>query len=88
MEIACKDISADVLHATGKLRATVAGPSASQHLIPLLPMFFARYPDIQLELDLSEGAKPLIAKRFDVGIRVGVLVDAAFVIRDVAGFAV
>ena len=51
-------------------------------------MFFARYPDIQLELDLSEGAKPLIAKRFDVGIRVGVLVDAAFVIRDVAGFAV
>jgi DNA-binding transcriptional LysR family regulator len=78
---ACKDISTDVSHAGGKLRATVAGPLASQYLIPLLPQFFERYPDIQLVLDLSEDSKSLIAKRFDVGIRVGVLNDAAFVAR-------
>jgi DNA-binding transcriptional LysR family regulator len=78
---ACKDISSDVLNASGKLRATVVSPLASLYLIPLLPKFFERYPDIQLELDLSEDSKSLIAKRFDVGIRVGVLNDAAFVAR-------
>ena len=78
---ACKDISSDVLHASGKLRATVISPLASLYLIPLLPEFFARHPDIQLELDLSEDSKSLIAKRFDVGIRVGMLNDAAFVAR-------
>jgi DNA-binding transcriptional LysR family regulator len=78
---ACKDISSDVLNASGKLRATVVSPLASLYLIPLLPKFFQRYPDIELELDLSEDSKSLIAKRFDVGIRVGVLNDASFVAR-------
>jgi DNA-binding transcriptional LysR family regulator len=78
---ACKDISSDVLTASGKLRATVVSPLASLYLIPLLPKFFQRYPDIELELDLSEDSKSLIAKRFDVGIRVGVLNDASFVAR-------
>ena len=78
---ACKDISSDVLHASGTLRATVVSPLASQYLIPLLPKFFARYPDIDLELELSEDSRSLIAKRFDVGIRVGTLNDAAFVAR-------
>jgi DNA-binding transcriptional LysR family regulator len=78
---ACKDISGDVLNASGKLRATVVSPLASLYLIPLLPKFFERYPNIDLELDLSEDSKSLIAKRFDVGIRVGVLNDASFVAR-------
>ncbi len=78
---ACKDISGDVLNASGKLRATVVSPLASLYLIPLLPKFFERYPDIELELDLSEDSRSLIAKRFDVGIRVGVLNDASFVAR-------
>jgi DNA-binding transcriptional LysR family regulator len=78
---ACKDISSDVQTASGKLRATVVSPLASLYLIPLLPKFFERYPNIELELDLSEDSKSLIAKRFDVGIRVGVLADASFVAR-------
>ena len=81
LAVACKDISSDVLHASGKLRATVVSPLATLYLIPLLPQFFARYPDIELELDLSEDSKSLINKRFDVGIRVGTLNDAAFVAR-------
>jgi DNA-binding transcriptional LysR family regulator len=51
------------------------------YLLPLLPLFFQRHPDIQLELELSEDPTALIAKRFDLGIRVGTLNDAAFVAR-------
>ena len=81
LDAACKDIASDVQHAGGKLRVTVASPVAFLYLVPLLPRFFTRHPDIQLELELSEDSAALIPKRFDVGIRVGALNDAAFVAR-------
>jgi DNA-binding transcriptional LysR family regulator len=81
LDAACKDISTDARNAAGKVRATIVSPLATLYLIPLLPEFYKRYPDIQLELELSEDSTSLIAKRFDVGIRVGVLNDAAFVAR-------
>jgi DNA-binding transcriptional LysR family regulator len=81
LDAACKEISSDARSTAGKVRASVISPLASLYLIPLLPQFFNRYPDIQLELELSEDSTSLIAKRFDVGIRVGVLNDAAFVAR-------
>jgi DNA-binding transcriptional LysR family regulator len=81
LDAACKDIASDALHAAGKLRATIVSPVAYLYLIPLLPLFFKRHPDIQLELELSEDSAALIPKRFDLGIRVGMLNDAAFVAR-------
>ena len=81
LDAACKDIANDAAHASGKLRATLISPVAYLYVIPLLPKFFERYPDIQLEIELSEDAMPLIPKRFDLGIRVGMLNDAAFVAR-------
>jgi DNA-binding transcriptional LysR family regulator len=81
LNAACKDVASDVKHASGKLRVTIVSPVAFLYFVPLLPQFFARYPDIQLELELSEDSTSLIAKHFDVGIRVGVLNDAAFVAR-------
>jgi DNA-binding transcriptional LysR family regulator len=81
LEAACKEVASDARSASGKLRATVVSPVAYLYLIPLLPKFQQRYPGITLELELSEDSSPLIAKRFDVGIRVGALNDAAFVAR-------
>jgi DNA-binding transcriptional LysR family regulator len=81
LDAACKDAASDARRPSGKLRATMVSPVAHLYLIPLLPKFQQRYPDIELELELSEDASPLISKRFDVGIRVGALNDAAFVAR-------
>jgi DNA-binding transcriptional LysR family regulator len=81
LDAACKDVANDAQQASGKVRASVISPIAFLYLIPLLPKFYARYPDIRLELELSEDSTPLINKRFDVGIRVGALDDAAFVAR-------
>jgi DNA-binding transcriptional LysR family regulator len=81
LELACREASSSAQNPSGRVRATVASPVAYQYLVPLLPQFFARYPDISLELELSEDANPLIDRRFDVGIRAGALIDAAFVAR-------
>jgi DNA-binding transcriptional LysR family regulator len=81
LDAACKDVATDAKHASGKLRASIISPLAFLYLIPLLPKFSQRHPDIQLELELSEDSVQLIPKRFDVGIRVGALNDAAYVAR-------
>ncbi len=81
LDTACKDVASDAQHASGKLRATIVSPVAFLYLIPLLPKFSQRHPNIQLELELSEDSVQLIPKRFDVGIRVGALNDAAYVAR-------
>lgn len=81
LELACSQAASQSERASGKLRATVVSPVATEYLIPLLPTFQQRYPDIELELELSEDASPLIPKRFDVGIRVGALNDASYVAR-------
>jgi DNA-binding transcriptional LysR family regulator len=81
LDAACKEAASDAKSASGKLRATVVSPVAYLYLVPLLPKFQQRYPGIRLELELSEDTSPLINKRFDVGIRVGALNDAAFVAR-------
>lgn len=81
LDAACKDVASDAQRASGKLRATIISPVAFLYLIPLLPKFSQRHPDIQLELELSEDSVQLIPKRFDVGIRVGAMNDAAYVAR-------
>jgi DNA-binding transcriptional LysR family regulator len=81
LDAACKEVASDTRQAGGKLRASIVSPVAFLYLVPLLPTFFKRYPDIQLELELSEDSTSLIAKGFDVGIRVGAMNDAAFVAR-------
>jgi DNA-binding transcriptional LysR family regulator len=81
LDLAFKEVSTDAQIASGKVRATVISPVAYLYLIPLLPLFYERFPGITLELELSEDASPLIDRRFDVGIRVSALDDEAFVAR-------
>ena len=81
LDRACRQAKDDTQHPRGRLRVTAVSPVAYLYLIPALPQFFDRFPDIELELELSEDANPLIGRRFDVGIRVGALQDAAFVAR-------
>ena len=64
LDAACKEVASDARRATGRLRATVVSPVAYLYLVPLLPEFLKRHPDITLELELSEDASPLINKRF------------------------
>ena len=81
LDAACQGAHDDARLASGLVRASLVSPVAFLYLVPLLPVFFERYPHIRLELELSEDCMPLIARRFDVGIRVGALQDAAFVAR-------
>ena len=66
---------------SGRLRVDVSTGMANDLLIPALPDFFARYPDIRLDLGCSDRAIDLIEEGVDCAIRGGNLPDSALIAR-------
>lgn len=68
----------------GRLRVDVPTPLASLVLVPALPDFHARYPDIQLDLGVSDRKVDLIDQNVDCVLRGGELTVASLRARHVA----
>jgi LysR family transcriptional regulator for bpeEF and oprC len=66
---------------SGRLRVDVSTGMASGIIIPALPDFFARYPDIQLELGCSDRPVDLIEEGVDCAVRGGNLGDSSLIAR-------
>lgn len=60
----------------GLLRVN-ASPSIGVPLLPILPRFMARYPEITLDLALSDAVVDLVEERADIAIRIGPLRDTS-----------
>src|SRR5277367_3144422 len=51
---------------------------------PLLPEFFRRFPDIAIDLHLTDAHTDLIGDGFDAALRIAVLEDSSLVARQIA----
>lgn len=69
---------------TGKLRICAAVTFARIHLIPRLPEFLARHPDLELEMVLDDRNIDLVQEGIDVALRMGRLVDSTLTARRIA----
>jgi DNA-binding transcriptional LysR family regulator len=65
----------------GLLRINVGTAFGMHQLVPALPGFLARHPDVQVELTLTDRVVDLIEEGADLGIRVGALADSSLVAR-------
>jgi LysR family transcriptional regulator for bpeEF and oprC len=94
----CKDLLADLDEAVdalgyartkprGKLRVAMNVSVGRAGLIPNLADFEARYPDIRLELSMSERNIGLIEEGIDCAIRMGELEDSNLVARKLGYFS-
>ncbi len=67
----------------GKLRVDVPSPLARMILVPALPAFHARYPDIQLDMGVSDRRVDLIGENVDCVVRGGEITDQSLIARRV-----
>jgi LysR family transcriptional regulator, regulator for bpeEF and oprC len=88
----CQRILAEVRDAEDSLSKTQASPSGrlridvpaamGRHLLmPSLPQFLARYPDIHLEVGCSDRPVDLIEEGVDLAVRGGALADSTLIAR-------
>lgn len=67
----------------GRLRVDVPSPLARMILIPALPAFHAQYPDIQLDMGVSDRMVDVIGEGVDCVVRGGELTELSLVARRV-----
>jgi DNA-binding transcriptional LysR family regulator len=65
----------------GRLRICAAVTFARIHLIPLLPDFLAKHPELDLEVVLDDRQIDLVQEGIDVALRMGKLLDSASTAR-------
>jgi DNA-binding transcriptional LysR family regulator len=74
--IAAKDISGQP---KGTLRVTASVSFGLKCIVPLLPKFEAMYPELTVELLLTDAVVDLFAERIDVAVRLGQLADSTLI---------
>jgi LysR family transcriptional regulator, regulator for bpeEF and oprC len=74
-------VTASQTRPKGKLRIEVSSAIAQAVLIPELHRFFAAYPDIQLEIRMSDQLADLVSDNVDCVIRAGALTDLSLIAR-------
>jgi len=68
----------------GRLRVTLPTAFGILHLLPVLPQFLARHPELTLEIDLNDRFVNMIEEGFDIALRVGDLEDSSLIGRRLA----
>ena len=71
-------------HPRGRVRLTVPMSFGTRWVAPILPDFLRQYPDISLDLHLSDEQVDLIGDGFDAALRIAVLEDSSLVVKRLA----
>ena len=67
----------------GRLKISAGTAFAKHMLSPALPSFLTRYPDVTVELDISDRQVDLVAEQVDVAIRSGELGNSSLMARKI-----
>jgi DNA-binding transcriptional LysR family regulator len=84
LEFALKSIRQRAQSPTGLVRVTCVSPFGRGILQPLLPQLADLYPKIQIELVLDSKVVDMVAEGFDIGIRVGQMLQPTLLARPIA----
>lgn len=67
----------------GRLRLNVGTAFGAHQLVPALPEFLSRYPEIEVEVMVTDRLVDLMEEGADVGLRAGELPDSSYVSRKI-----
>lgn len=88
-EVDAADTLAEAMSATprGVLRVTVPLTYGVHFVTPAVTEFLAAFPQIAVELDLTNRMVDIVEERFDAAVRIGPLADSSFVARPLKPYA-
>jgi LysR family transcriptional regulator for bpeEF and oprC len=66
---------------SGVVRVALSPAFGRFQIVPHLPEFFARYPDVSIDFDVSQRYVNLVEEGLDFAIRIGPLVDSTLMAR-------
>ena len=72
----------------GMIRVASSAGLGRMYLLPRLPEFFARYPEVSIDFDVSERFISLIEDGIDIALRIGHLSDSTLVARRIGSVSV
>lgn len=84
LEDADQSISVDASQPTGLLKINAPHVFGMQHLAPLWPRFIKRYPELRLEVSLSDRIVDVVDEGFDLVIRIARLPNSTLIHRQLA----
>ncbi|WP_283184623.1 LysR family transcriptional regulator [Pseudomonas svalbardensis] len=73
---------------SGKLRLSSTSEYGEAYILPLIPQFIERYPEIKLSYNFNSSLNDLVAEKLDLVIRLGNLADSAFKSRKLADYEI
>lgn len=68
----------------GKIRITAPVTYGERHIIPLINQFLIRYPQVEIEVQLSNQRVNLIDEGYDLAIRLGHLDDSSLIAKRIS----
>jgi len=77
-------VSVDSDRPRGLLKVSLPTAFGRLHIAPRLKSFLDAYPDLKLQVDLSDACADLVAGSFDMAVRIGALPDSRLVARRLA----
>ncbi|NMG42971.1 LysR family transcriptional regulator [Aromatoleum toluvorans] len=69
---------------SGLLRVAAPVAFGRLHIVPRLPAFYARFPNLKVNLQLDDGFTDLVTAGIDVAFRVGELKDSGLIARRIS----
>lgn len=84
LDDAAESVSSLKAEPRGRLRVTLPTAFGILHLLPALPDFIARHPEVTLEIDLNDRFVNMVEEGFDLALRIGDLEDSSLIGRRLA----